>query len=286
MPPEEATGLLELPATGEVEATAQEPAVLETAEPISPETDEEEPGPETEDSEQTDPLASLDDDALAENDRVKKLIQWRMDQAADVAAQKQKHESNLAQRDAELQSSQAVTSRESLGTLVGVIRNETGDPQWLPDQPTLNALSHVVKQHDEHASKVKRDQAAEGFNAWLAEEVPDYRATPELMDAWNRAAAAPSIAGWAKAMAAIQADALRVKIRAELEAENQSTQKTEKTRAAEQARKTAPRTSGASGSPGSTRKFSTQVEADSAYERGELSNAQIREIMSQGLPYQ
>ena len=164
-----------------------------------------------------------------------------------------------------------------------------GDPEWMPDQSMVQKWQQEAQPFAAAGRIVAKQEVMKAANELLDELNPEYRVSPALLEEWNRAAVSASAVPLTKAALRVALDAAlekeRATIRAEVEAEFQDQKKTETARAATADRKAAPKTSVATGSPPGTPKFKTQLEADAALERHEITSRQWRELASE-LPYQ
>ena len=248
------TAVLELPGTAAGEPEA--PPSFETpesAEATAPETDEQLETPESEDD--ADPLAALDDDALAENERVKKLLDSAIARNEESARRKAEHAANEQRRQQEAQEYQNVATNQYLGQFIGIVRSAAGDPEWMPDQSSVQQMQRFVAPFAAAARVQAKDEVVTGLNETLGEVNPNYRVPPAMLEEWNRALSSPTAVPLTKVAGLILRDAMvekvRDEVRAEVEAELRGAQKTETGKAASAALRSAPRPAGvkAGGAP-------------------------------------
>lgn len=259
-----ATGVLDLPTdTAEVEETTPEAAELAetTTSDDSVETVERPEGTAETETDEADPFAGLDEAALRENARIKTLLEkerkFGREQAEDAANQRAQHAANEARHNAELAQYNQVAQNQHISQRIQDMRQALGDPDWMPDQPTVTRWQQEAAPFIGAGRAVAKQEVVTAANEILAEVNPDYRVPAEMLDEWNRAAVAPGTGPLAKAALkvalAAALDKERDKLRAEIEAELADAQKTETARGKTSERKAAPRpTNVAGGAPPAT----------------------------------
>ena len=261
------TVTLELPGTAVEEAEAPPSLTPESAEALAPETDGQIETPESEDTE--DPLAAIDDDALAENERVKKLIEETTRSAVARNEESARRKAEQAENDRRLQAEvaehQNVANGQYLGQFVNIVRAATEDPSWNPDQNTLQQMTRFVGPFAAAGRVQVKEEVRVSLNEVLADVNPNYTVPPARLDEWTRAISASGVGPMAKVAAAIIRDASREAdrdaIRQEVEAELLKAQKTDASKTADAAKRGAPRPAGvAGGAPTSGKDWRAQFE--------------------------
>ena len=255
--PDETAAVLDAPApAAEALETTPELALPESELALAPETQGDDHAPESEDD--ADPLAALDDESLAENERVKKLLDSAVARNEESARRRAEHAANEQRRAQEAQEHQNVATNQYLGQYIGIVRQALDDPSWMPDQPTVQAMQRFVTPFAAAARVQAKDEVVMGLNETLGEVNPTYRVPPSMLEEWNRALSSPGATALTKVAGQILRDAMvekvREEVRAEVEAELRGAQKTETGKAADAAKRAAPRPAGvASGGPAGSR---------------------------------
>ena len=157
-----ATGVLELPGTGAaLESPPEAAGLVETEFDAAVETVGDGVTAETEDgSEEADPLGELDDDSLANNERIKQLMEkhaeWRVSQERDRITQRANLAANEKAREARAIQAQQAADGSAAQEFLLAIRADLQDDEWTWGK---NASAGIPKALEKYGAFYRTQQA-------------------------------------------------------------------------------------------------------------------------------